>query len=64
MEAWMHGCDDAGYMQDECDDFKNNPDDIENHESLQEEDRRACYDDGYEDGKNSNSFNDDRQWMF
>ena len=25
----------------------------------QEENRRDCYDDGYEDGKNSSSFNDD-----
>jgi len=38
----------------------NDPDDKVNHESLQEQNRRNCYDDGFEDGKNSNSFNKDR----
>ena len=58
--AWEHACKNAGYMPDECDDFKNNPVDLE-HTGLQEENRRNCYDDGFEDGENNNPFDDDRQ---
>ncbi|MGA9167645.1 MAG: hypothetical protein WB053_09715 [Nitrososphaeraceae archaeon] len=32
--AWEHACKNAGYTPDECDDFKNNPVDLE-HTSLQ-----------------------------
>jgi hypothetical protein len=38
----------------------NDPQDLGNHEQLQEEYRRNCYDGGYEDGTNSNSFNEDK----
>jgi hypothetical protein len=38
--------------------FINNPVNLE-HESLQEENRRQCYDDGFKDGENSNPFNND-----
>ena len=58
--SWGYGCIDSGLTEADCNDIKDNPQDIENHEALQEENRRACYDDGYEDGKNSNSFNNDR----
>jgi hypothetical protein len=50
--SWKYGCKDAGYMPDECEDFKNNPDDLD-HAALQEENRRGCYDDGFEDGQNN-----------
>jgi len=56
--SWGYGCEGAGYMPDECDDFKKGNDNV-NHESLQEENRRNCYDDGYEDGRN-NPFDHDR----
>ena len=57
--SWPYGCKDRGLTEGECNDIKNNPDDNVNHESLQEQNRRDCYDDGYEDGRNSNSFNKD-----
>jgi hypothetical protein len=49
-EVWSYGCRDAGYMIDECESLKNNPVDTVNPYSLEEENRRTCYDDGYEDG--------------
>lgn len=49
--SWPHGCDDAGYMPDECADFRNNPTNNVNHAALEEVNRRTCYDDGYEDGE-------------
>lgn len=57
--SWIYGCKDAGYIEDECNDIKNDSDDNVNHESLQEENRRDCYDDGYEDGRN-NPFDQER----
>src|SRR5918996_4216716 len=59
--SWGYGCIDSGLTEADCNDIKDNPQDIENHEVLQEENRRACHDDGYEDGRNSNSFNKDTQ---
>jgi hypothetical protein len=58
--SWSYGCIDSGLTEADCNDIKDNPQNIENHEALQEENRRACYDDGYEDGRNSNSFDIDR----
>lgn len=57
--SWKWGCIDSGLTEPECNGIKNNPEDID-HESLEEENRRNCYDDGFQDGENSNSFNDDR----
>jgi hypothetical protein len=57
--SWKYGCIDSGLTKIDCDQIKDDPQDLE-HEALQEENRRNCYDDGYEDGKNSNSFNNDR----
>jgi hypothetical protein len=57
--SWQYGCIDAGLTKIDCDQIEDNPENLE-HESLQEENRRQCYDDGFEDGKNSNSFNHDR----
>jgi hypothetical protein len=48
--SWSYGCRDAGYTIDECESFRNNPVDTVNPNSLVEENRRTCYDDGYEDG--------------
>jgi hypothetical protein len=43
-------------MPNECQYFKNNPQDLE-HAGLYEENRRHCYDVGYAEGKNSTLFN-------
>jgi hypothetical protein len=58
--SWDYGCIDSGLTEANCNNIKDNPQDIENHEALQEENRRGCYDDGYEDGRNSSSFNKNR----
>jgi len=57
--SWPYGCKDRGLTDSECNEIKNNPDDDVDHESLQERNRSDCYDDGFEDGKISNSFNKD-----
>ena len=57
--SWGYACRDGGFTENECNNFKNNPVGLD-HETLQEGNRRACYDDGYEDGRNSNSFDKDR----
>jgi hypothetical protein len=38
----------------------NNPVDIEDHEELQQENSSNCWNDGYEDGRADNPFNEDR----
>jgi hypothetical protein len=58
--SWKYGCKDAGYMPNECEGFKNNPVDIEDHEALQQENAQNCWNDGYEDGKADNPINKDR----
>jgi hypothetical protein len=57
--SWKYGCRDSGLTKIDCDQIKDNPQVLE-HPALQEENRRNCYDDGYEDGSNNNSFNKDR----
>ncbi len=54
--SWKYGCIDSGLTKIDCDQIKDDPQDLE-HEALQEENRRKCYDDGFEDGLNDNSFN-------
>jgi hypothetical protein len=49
--SWGFACRDGGHTNQTCDDARNNPTDLADHEQLQEENRRSCYDDGYEDGK-------------
>ena len=58
--SWQYGCIDSGLTKTDCNQIKEDPQDLGSHAQLQEENRRDCYDDGYEDGKNSNSFDDDR----
>jgi hypothetical protein len=58
--AWGYACKDAGYIPDECESFKNNPVDIEDHESLEQENAQNCWNDRYEDGKADTPFNRDR----
>jgi hypothetical protein len=58
--SWDNACRDGGYTENECADSINNPVNLGNHEQLQEENRRQCYDDGFEDGKNSNPYDKDR----
>jgi hypothetical protein len=48
--SWNYACRDGGYTPAECNNFKNNSVSIVS-ESLQEENRRGCYDDGFRDGK-------------
>jgi hypothetical protein len=60
--AWKYGCDNGVFTKDECNDIKNNSDDDLNHAAMQEENRRSCYDDGYEDGEQENPVDRDRQW--
>ncbi len=57
--SWGYACRDAGYMPDQCEGFKNIPSNLQ-HAQLQEENRRNCYDDGFEDGNSSLAFNKDR----
>lgn len=58
--SWPYGCIDSGLTELECNNVKNNSgNDNINHESLQEENKQNCYDDGYRDGMN-NPFNQDR----
>jgi hypothetical protein len=59
-KSWPYACKDAGYMPDECQDFINNPTNL-HHASLEEENRRDCYDDGYEDGK-EDTFDSERNY--
>jgi hypothetical protein len=58
--VWGHGCDYTTYTEDKCAGFKNNPVNIEDHESLSQENAQNCWNDGYEDGKADNPFNKDR----
>ncbi|MGC1135795.1 MAG: hypothetical protein WA941_23425 [Nitrososphaeraceae archaeon] len=58
--AWGYACKNAGYMPDECENFKNNPIDIQDHEVLQQENSQNCWNDGYEDAKADKPFNKDR----
>ena len=47
--SWKYGCIDSGLTDADCNDIKYDPDKNVNHESLQEENRRNCYDNGFED---------------
>ena len=57
--SWKYGCIDSGLTKIDCNQIKDNPEHLE-HESLQEENRRSCYDKGFEDGNSSLAFNKDR----
>lgn len=51
--SWEYGCIDSGLTKTDCDNIKDNPVETGNPKSLEEENRRTCYDNGYEDGKNN-----------
>jgi hypothetical protein len=51
--SWIWGCKHSGLTENECNDIRDDSNDNLNHASLYEENRRTCYDDGYEDGKNN-----------
>jgi hypothetical protein len=59
--TWEYGCIDSGQTKQDCDNFKDEPSDDEsiNVDDLGNENMEACYDDGYEDGRN-NPFDHDR----
>lgn len=57
--SWDYACRDGGFTENECNDFKNNPVDLE-HESLKEENTSNCFYDGFDDGKADRPFNKDR----
>jgi hypothetical protein len=48
--AWINGCDDAGYLPKECDDFRNNPVQINSYR-LPHEITIWCWSSGYWDGR-------------
>jgi hypothetical protein len=58
--SWGYGCEDATFSSDECNNFKNNPVDLGDHEQLGDENRSNCWNEGYEDGKADSPFNKDR----
>ena len=47
-------------MPDECEGFKNNPVNIEDHEALQQENAQNCRNDGKNDAEADIPFNEDR----
>ena len=57
--SWGYGCIDSGLTKIECNQIKDNPVSLE-HESIQDENRRNCYDDGFKDGQNNSLFDKDR----
>ena len=58
--SWDYACRDGGHTEEECNDFKNNPVDIEDFEALKSENDRTCYDAGIADGEAGKPFNIDR----
>jgi hypothetical protein len=50
----------ASLTKTDCDQIKDNPVEIDDHETLQEENWKKYYDDGFEDGQSSNRFNEDK----
>lgn len=58
--SWDGACENAGYVLDECEGFKNNPVDIEDHEALQDENKQSCRNDGQNDGEADNPYDRDR----
>lgn len=58
--SWDYGCKDAVYTEVECNDFKNNPVEIEDFEVLEGQNDRFCYDTGVEDGKTGKPYNKER----
>ncbi len=57
--SWGFACRDGGHTEKECSNALNDPVDLGSHEQLQEENRRNCYNDGYEDGLD-NPYNQER----
>ena len=43
----------TGRSESECNDIMNDPQDLGDHEQLDQENLDSCYDDGYEDGQNN-----------
>lgn len=60
-ESWDNACRDGGFTENQCNDSINNPVDLGDHESLQEENRSSCFNDGFEDGKADRPFNKRRR---
>jgi hypothetical protein len=55
--SWQYGCINSGLTKTDCDQIKDNPVDIQDHEVLYQENANNCWNDGYEDGKADNPFN-------
>ena len=60
--SWKYGYIDSGLTKTDCDQIKDDPQDLGSHERLQEENRRACYDDGYDDGRMMSWPYEERLW--
>lgn len=59
-ESWANACDNAPRTEEECIDIMNNPVEIEDHEALQQENAKNCWNDGYEDSNADKPYNKDR----
>jgi hypothetical protein len=58
--SWKYGCIDSGLTKIDCDQIKDNPVNIQDHEALCQENAQNCWNEGYEDAKADNPFNKDR----
>jgi len=58
--SWRYACIDGGLTKIDCDQIKDDPVDVQDHEALQQENAQNCWNDGFEDGKADNPFNKDR----
>ena len=58
-KVWDSSCTKTGRSESEYNDIMNDPQDLGDHEQLDQENLDSCYDDGYEDGQN-NPFDQER----
>ena len=58
-KSWNNGCNDAGYIPKECDDFRNNPVQV-NGWTIADENTIWCWSSGYWDGRGRPAFDKDK----
>lgn len=59
-DVWDVGCKYGSHIEEECNDIRNNPVEIEDFSKLVGENNRSCYNAGFEDGETGKPFNKDR----
>jgi hypothetical protein len=59
-DVWDVGCKYGSHIEEECNDIRNNPVEIEDFSKLVGENNRTCYNAGFEDGETGKPFNKDR----